>query len=730
MRSILRSLVPIALVLAVAGCKEDKNANEKRVVILFTTDEHSQLYASSPELDDFLGVTSEASLRGGVERRMTIFQQQRDAATAAGKATLTLSSGDFSQGSLASAAWLATSPELASMKLMGYDAVALGNHEFDLPPAALKQAILSATSLADHITPQRPQLVLSNFDPTTSADLAGLYGPGQAIAPYVVLTTSNGLRIGIVASMGVGAGTVAGSAPANAFWAANLTACQGAGASTSPACTAAKFGSVAAQVQAAVNTVRGQGVDAVILLGHGGISADTSKPGEDELLALQLKGVDLVLSGHSHLNTPEPRIVYGSGTAVPVVQPLPYGRQVGKVELVFRDDGSAPRPFLDPNGSEFIDVSAGVAKATGALVDDLHARTIGFLEYGIDGVPTRTLPSFLENTLSKILGTTVSADPNPANAGHLWNFPLSYALTPGPGCKLTFDVTTSTFGESNALNLDADAIRAAANELAPTEIGAQAFGPLRGGLLMGASGEIAFADVYHMAPLGGDPTVPFPDPMDPVTNPVGVQTFLNDVPGYPLVRFNVPTVALRAVYELTLQYAYGFNGDFFLGASGLEVHYDPTKLAVFNPAQPMGPGAVTYMALADGTVLYDVSNTDPYWVGAGHFNPAQAAALRSIATTYYVAGFASSFGLTLYDDTGHPYGRAVDDCPGTPPVCGAGPLANAVLVRNGSHVKDPEAIARFVLGQCAVNNGTLPAEYERVVPHRICMGACPPAPAP
>ncbi|HET8539484.1 MAG TPA: metallophosphoesterase [Anaeromyxobacter sp.] len=708
MRSTLRTLVPLALVLAVAGCEDtSKDANERRVVILFTTDEHSQLFASWPELDDFIPGAAPGTLEGGAARRMTVLKQQRDAAAARGSsvATLTLSSGDFSQGSLASAAWLATSPELASMKLMGYDAVALGNHEFDLPPEALAQAISKATSLIDG-TAQRPPLVLSNLN---AAALAPLYGAGKPIAPRLVLTATNGLRIGVVASMGVGAGSVAGSAPPNAFWASTATT------------TTARFASVAAQVQAQVDALRAEGVDAVILLGHGGIGPDQLHPGEDELMALQLKGVDLVLSGHSHLFTPQARIVYGSGTAVPVVQAKPYGRNVGKVELVFRDDDEAPRPYLDPAGTQFFAVDEGVAKATdAAFLTDLNTRTIGFLEYGLDQNVATVIPSFLETTLTKITGTTVAA----GAPGSLWTYTLGTAL-PGVGCTLGFEVEDASFGESNALNLDTDAIRAAGGELATTEIAVQAFGPLRGGLKPGTTGQIGFADVYHMAPLGGDPSVAPPTDMNPATNPVGVQAYLNAVPGYPLVRFNLPTVALRAVYETTLQFAYGVNGDFFLGASGLVVHYDPTRVPLFDPESPMGPGWVTYMALEGGAVLYDVTNTD--WQAAGYFNPAEAAALRSVATTYYIAGFASAFGVTLYDDVGRPYGKAVDDClPDPPGTCGAGPIENAILVRNEAHIKDYEAIARHIIDECAANGGTLPAEYgpTATVPRRVCLGAC------
>ncbi len=714
MRSTLRSLLPLALVLAVSGCKSETNANERRVVILFTTDEHSQLYASWPELDDFLGVQS-ASLQGGVERRMTVLEQQRTAAKNRGAGILTLSSGDFSQGSLASAAWLATSPELSSMKKMGYDAVSLGNHEFDLGADGLFGSLLALGS------ENGPPLVLSNF--LEKGTLAAMYGTGTCtvtgfgtnvpcpIAPYRILTTSNGLRIGIVASMGVEAGTVAGAAPANAFWDATATT------------TEAQFASVAAHVQAQVNAARAQGVDAVILLAHGGIGPDQMHPGEDELLALQLKGVDLILSGHSHGFTPQPRIVYGSGTAVPVVQPKPYGRNVGKVELVFTDDGKAPRPYLDPHGTEFFDVNGTVAKTTDAIFrGDLQARTIGFLEFGLDGPTSTALPSFLESTLTKVVGAPVTADA--AHPGNLWNFPMGTGLP--DGCKLAFDVTTQPAGESNAMNLDTDAILAAVNDVRATDVGIQSFGPVRGPLLRGTTSEIAFADVYHMAPLGGDPTAVQPTDLNPATNAAGIQAYLNAVPGYPLVRINIPSVAVRLALEGTLQAALAVNGDFFLGTSGLVVHYDLARtpfdtsaVDLNNPATLLAPGWVTYMELANGTVMYNIARTD--WATYGFFNPAMLAptSFVSVATTFYVAKFASAFGIPIYNGS---FQQITTDLG----------LVGAVVRRaDQSDIKDYEALAQFIREQCAGNTaspGFLPDEYNLAVPRRVvnCTGGtCP-----
>ncbi|HSN90734.1 MAG TPA: metallophosphoesterase [Anaeromyxobacteraceae bacterium] len=689
MRSTLRWLFPALLALSLAGCPSaDKDEGSgRRLVVLFTTDEHSHLLAVAPEVDDWPLTPPAAgtgALVGGVARRMAILEAERAAAADRGADTITLSSGDFSQGTLASAAWLATSSELVLMSRMGYHAVSLGNHEFDLGPAGLAAAIGTAYGRG-----ALPPLVLTNvyFSATSAADdaLAALYGPGNLVAPSRVVTTAQGLRIGIVASMGVRAGTVAGGAPPVAFWPASATT------------TGQKFGSIVVALQTAVTALRQapDPVDAVILLGHGGIGPEGGQIGEDEALAGYLTGVDLVVSGHTHLNTPAPRIVYApGGKPVPVVQAKPYGREVGKVELVFPDDPARP-VRLDPAGSEFIPVDDRVLPTTDAgILGELYT-VMGYLEAGNPAVPA--YPSFLEETLSTVTGTAVTDD------GGAFGDLYFYRL-----CDTTFDVVGLAPGETNAMNLDTDAMLAAANTFyldGPTAVALQASGPIRGDLLAGATGQITFADLYRVVPLGADPTA------NPLADP-------NALPGFPLVRAIIPTAGLRAAFEGTLQYSL-LDGDFFVAPSGLVVSYDMTRPA-YDPgtASGLGPGWVTYMALVDGsgTVtlrLYDV--TDPTLAATAYFAVNPATHVLPVVTTYYVASFASAFGVPLLDGLGQP----------TTP-------AEIILRRgDGSAVKDHEALGAYVVEACAANGGFLPSSYDAAtteghVPRRMidCTAGC------
>ena len=479
--------------------------------------------------------------------------------------------------------------------------------------------------------------------------------------------------------MGVSAGMVAGGAAPVRFWDAS--------AST----PAERFGSIIAAVQPVVTSLRADhGVDAVIVLGHGGIGPSPGIPGDDERLAAYLSGVDLVVSGHTHRSTADPILVQDAdGRAVPVVQPKAYGKEVGRVELVF--DGSA-RPALDAARTRFIPVDDRVLPTADARIRAVLDGVMTYLEAGFPGASE----SFLERALTIIEGAPVVDDPDVL--GDLWFRPLGH---------IAFDVVGLAPGETNAMDLDTDAMLAAARGLGRTTVAAlQATGPVRADLRPGKTGVLTFADVYRVVPLGGDPTVTVP------ANPADAAAELPKVPGYPLVWTKLSTAELRAALEVTLVQS-TLDGDFFVAPSGLVVDYDPAR-EPFVPATQVGPGWITRIAAVDEAgeetqVLYDVAQGG---LGGTHFL-VDPGSLQPIVTTFYVASFAAQFGIVLRDDAG------------VPTTAAAAILRRADAAR--SAVKDHEALATFVRAQCAANGGQLPARYGAAVPRRMRPSHAPPA---
>src|SRR5690606_31089473 len=65
-----------------AGTDSGDEIDGKRLVVLFTSDEHSHIFAFGPELDDWPLATEAGSgtLVGGIARRATILNRERQAA--------------------------------------------------------------------------------------------------------------------------------------------------------------------------------------------------------------------------------------------------------------------------------------------------------------------------------------------------------------------------------------------------------------------------------------------------------------------------------------------------------------------------------------------------------------------------------------------------------------------------------------------------------------------------
>lgn len=139
-----------------------------------------------------------------------------------------------------------------TMNAMGYDAMTIGNHEFDNGPAELARLIDGAAF----------PIVSANLDVTAEPALAG------KIAPSTIITRS-GERFGIVGITTPETENI--SSPGD-----NVV-----------------FNNPVASLQAAVDALEAQGVDKIIALTHIGYA-------EDLELAAAVSGVDVIIGGHSH----------------------------------------------------------------------------------------------------------------------------------------------------------------------------------------------------------------------------------------------------------------------------------------------------------------------------------------------------------------------------------------------------------------------------------------------
>jgi len=274
---------------------------EKKIIILHTNDLHSRLEGYAPEAEYTpLSVNNDKTV-GGFARISSIVKEEREN----GDATiLLLDAGDFLMGTLFQSLEVSTGFQLRLMKSMGYDAVCIGNHEFDYGPAKLAEIVSNSTRNGDI-----PPLLLGNadFDKYDEGDdpLERLF-VDKTIGRKLIINR-DGLKIGIFSLLGKVADDNAAFAPPVTF---------------------------SRQIPFAkkmVKELKNEKCDIIICLSHSGVSKDRNGEwgGEDAKLAQKVKGIDVIISGHTHTRLDKPLMV----NSIPVVQAGEYGKFVGKLSL-------------------------------------------------------------------------------------------------------------------------------------------------------------------------------------------------------------------------------------------------------------------------------------------------------------------------------------------------------------------------------------------------------------
>ena len=257
---------------------------KKQLVVLHTNDVHSCIMPLNENLDN-----KDLAGRGGFVRRVNMIKEQR----ALHPDLLFFDSGDFSQGS-GYYTLFKGEVEIGLMNQMGYDAVTIGNHEFDFGMENMAKLF----RMADF------PVVCSNYD-CTGTVLEGL------VKPYVTLKRE-GVKIGLFALAPPLKGLVFDGN------------CEGI-TYLDPAETAQKY----------IDILRKQEkCDLVICISH--LGWEVSVYPDEKFLSLT-EGCDLVLGGHTHTYMPELKYTPDkNGKMIPVDQNGKHGAFVGKLVLDLR----------------------------------------------------------------------------------------------------------------------------------------------------------------------------------------------------------------------------------------------------------------------------------------------------------------------------------------------------------------------------------------------------------
>ena len=315
---LLTALCALPVGAVAEGCTQETNVT----TILFTHDLHSH-FLPQP--------TAEGGESGGYARLKTVIDGER----AMNPAALLVDGGDFSIGSLIQTLYTTQAAELRTMGAMGYDAVTIGNHEFDhkgtgfaemlnsakaAQQAAVELLLVDARPLEDMdaykerfgpVTPVLPTLLEANYAPADdNPDRAFIRSAMEDYGVTDCVTLERGgVTYGLFGLMGVDSDECA---PTSGF-------------TRTDAAKAAKR---------CVETLKGEGAEIIVCLSHSG-TGDSLASSEDEELAKAVDGIDVIVSGHTHSTLAEPLVVNDTY----IVSSGPYCQNLGSLTFSWDDGG-------------------------------------------------------------------------------------------------------------------------------------------------------------------------------------------------------------------------------------------------------------------------------------------------------------------------------------------------------------------------------------------------------
>lgn len=253
------------------------------ITVLHVNDSHSHLDATGPKDENLDGTL------GGISKAAAIIGLTK----ATEPNVLLLHAGDFCVGDLFYNKYFGV-PELQIMKQLGFDAMAVGNHEFDFGPEVLSSVLAEGFSSGSF------PLVSANLD------LSGYPVLENWISPYIIKEIS-GVKVGIFGM------TIPD--PMN---------------SPDPVIVREELLPIAQQT---VANLQNQNVDVIIMLSHLGSAYD-------RLIAASVSGIDIIVGGHDHYVFEQPVIVLNpSNKPTRIVQAGENYKYVGKLKFTF-DNGN------------------------------------------------------------------------------------------------------------------------------------------------------------------------------------------------------------------------------------------------------------------------------------------------------------------------------------------------------------------------------------------------------
>lgn len=301
----LKAAAVCGLSMAIAGCYNDEPLSLK---IAHINDTHSHFDEEILQIglpDESGNLTPTYAYVGGYPRLKTYTDQLRDEAESAGQDFLLLHGGDAFSGSLYFSIYKGQL-NADFMNYFGFDAMAIGNHEFDLGNQAL-------ADFADQVS---FPLLSANIKTKRTDPLHGKY-----LAVSVQMLGDNPQPVAIVGLTTAFTALISSPSDETVFKDAIETA------------------------QKAVDKLTLAGINKVIFLTHQGLN-------DDKLLARSVSGIDVIIGGHTpellgnHLNIglpsqgPSPILEQDpEGNPVCIMKSVDFSRAIGNTDVEFSGDG-------------------------------------------------------------------------------------------------------------------------------------------------------------------------------------------------------------------------------------------------------------------------------------------------------------------------------------------------------------------------------------------------------
>ncbi|TWW68480.1 5'-nucleotidase [Takifugu flavidus] len=387
------------------------------LVLLHTNDVHARV----EESDLYSGKCVSGGCFAGVARRSTMIQRIR---SSHGNVLL-LDAGDQFQGSV----WFSfyKGAEAAHfMNKLRYDAMAIGNHEFDNGVDGLMAPFMEDVRFA---------VLSANIRPDET--LAATFG--ASCLPYKIFTVGGEKRhlwLFLVDR------ALVGLMDEKVWWSSPcpqpLAALE---------CPHLKFEDEVTSLQLQVDKLQTMGVNKIVALGHSGFLVDQD-------IARKVRGVDVVVGGHTNTflftgTPPSNEIPAGpypfmvesdDGRQVPVVQAYAYGKYLGYLKVTFDPEGNVVSSTGNPillNSSipQDPDVLAEVEEWKKNLANyssQLVGKTLVFL----DG--TNPMCRFGECNLGNLICDAMVNNYIGSSVKNVWNL-VGAAIINGGGIRSSID---------------------------------------------------------------------------------------------------------------------------------------------------------------------------------------------------------------------------------------------------------------------------------------------------